>query len=96
LLVISGLFWLLLILGMSDADRSPGVDILGGLIISAIPIGFGVWLVRGRSVDEGAPSADSLADLAFASPTSVELSRVDTPLVVIPAGKARKPWLEPS
>ena len=93
LLVISGLFWLLLILGMSDADRSPGVDLLGGLIISAIPIGIGVWLVRASSVGKGASSADSLADPVFASPSSVELSRADTQLVAIPAGKARKPWV---
>jgi hypothetical protein len=93
LLVISGLFWLLLILGMSDADQSLGDALLGGLIISAIPIGIGVSLVRGRSVSEGAPSADSLADLTSASPSAVDLSGVDTPLVAIPPGKARKPWL---
>jgi hypothetical protein len=87
------LFWLLLILGMSDADQSLGDALLGGLIISAIPIGIGVSLVRGRSVSEGAPSADSLADLTSASPSAVDLSGVDTPLVAILPGKARKPWL---
>lgn len=49
LLVACGLFWLLLILGTSDADGSPGDVILGGLAISALPIGVGVWLLRSRS-----------------------------------------------
>lgn len=87
LLVISGLFWLLLISGTSYADQSAGVVVLGGLIISAIPIGVGVWLVRGSSSGESAPSANGLADLTSASPPAVELSRFDTPLVAMPAGK---------
>lgn len=88
LLVISGLSWLLLLIsGTSYADQSAGVVVLGGLIISAIPIGVGVWLVRGRSSGESAPSANGLADLTSASPPAVELSRFDTPLVAMPAGK---------
>lgn len=87
LLVISGLFWLFLILGTSDADQSAAAVVLGGLIISAIPIGIGVWLVRGRSSVESALTADTLPDLTSASPQAVELSRDDTPLVAMPAGK---------
>jgi len=87
LLVISGLFWLLLVSGSSDANQSVGVVVLGGLIISAIPIGIGVWLIRGSPSRESAPSADSLADLTSLSLPAVELTRDDTPLVAMPPGE---------
>lgn len=89
LLVISGMFWLLLLLGTSEADRSLGSALLGGLIISAIPIGIGVWLLRrDRASREGAPTADSPAGLSSASPPAVEVARVDTPPAAKRVGKA--------
>jgi hypothetical protein len=93
LLVISGLFWLLLIWGMLGDDLSPGDALLGGLVISAIPIGIGVWLVRGKPSGEGAPHVQGPADLISKPPPAVEPSRVDAPPIATPAGKAREPWL---